>query len=62
MLHPPARIIHALVVGSLKRIGADVEELREAQRYEGLFPSWNALGAALVNGVERLTPNQLEQN
>src|SRR5437868_5986707 len=43
MLRPPARIIHALVVGGLERIGAQVEELWEAQCHERLLPHVKAL-------------------
>src|SRR5262245_19941710 len=47
VLDAPAHVIHAFVVGGLERIGAQVEELRQAQRDERLLPDVQAVAALL---------------
>ena len=47
VIDPPAVPVHAFVVADLERIGAQVEELREAQRHERLLPDVAAVRALL---------------
>ena len=41
--HAPTFDVHALVVGGLEWIRAEIEDLREAQGHEGLLPDLEAL-------------------
>jgi hypothetical protein len=38
MLHPPAVVIHAFMIGGLERVSAKGEQLGQAQRHERLLP------------------------
>src|SRR5215475_11227631 len=39
VLHTPALVVHAFMVGGLEGIAAQVEQLRQPQRDEGLLPN-----------------------
>ena len=57
-LYAPTLVIHALVVGGLEGVRAQVEELREAQRHERVLPDVEAVrrGQMFVAVAEVILP------
>ena len=47
MLHPPASVVHAFVIGRLEWVGAQVEQLGEAQRHERILPDIQTMRSLL---------------
>ena len=61
VLDPPLLVAHAIVVGRLERIGAQVEDLRQAQRHERFLPDIEAVRALLGEDDLPLVVAQADQ-